>query len=114
MGRLLAWIAGALGVAGLAKWLRERPPAALEEGPDPRAEELRRRLEESRPLAEQPVEEAEAAETPVDEVLDPLAAPGRERTREDVHAKARAAIRDMRGSGADEGGDAVGETAGDA
>jgi hypothetical protein len=103
---MLAWLAGALGVAGLAKALRKRPPAAPAGGPDPRAEKLRRRLEEARPLADEP---AHDGETPVDEAPDPPAGP----SREDVHAKARAAIRDMQASGADEGGDAGREPAGD-
>jgi hypothetical protein len=90
---MLAWLAGALGVAGLAKALRQRPQPVPEAGPDPRAEELRRRLEESKPLAEEPGDDAE---TPVDEAPDPPPA----RTREDVHAKARAAIDEMKRSGA--------------
>jgi hypothetical protein len=109
---MLAWLAGALGLAGLAKALRQRPQQAPEPGPDPRAEELRRRLEETKPLAAEPVEEADAAEVPVDEAPDP--APVRARTREDVHAQARAAIREIESSAADEGGDAGGETARDA
>jgi hypothetical protein len=109
---MLAWLAGALGIAGLVKALRQRPPTVPQAGPDPRAEELRRRLEETRTIAAQPVEQADAAELPVDEVPDPAPAPAR--TREDVHAKARAAIRDMQGSGGDEGGDAVGEPPRDA
>jgi hypothetical protein len=107
---MLAWLAGALGIAGLVKALRQRPQTLPQARPDPRAEELRRRLEETRTIAAQPVEQADAAELPVDEVPDPAPA----RTREDVHAKARAAIRDMQGSGGDEGGDAVGEPPRDA
>jgi hypothetical protein len=111
VGRILAWLAGAIGLAGLAKVLSGRSaPTVPETGPDPRAEELRRRLEETKPLAEEPVEEADAAELPVDEAPDPAPA----RTREDVHAKAQAAIREMKSSGADERGDSVGEPARDA
>jgi hypothetical protein len=106
VGRIFAWLAGAAGLAGLAKALSSRSTTSIpESGPDPRADELRRRLEETKPLAAEPVEEADAAELPVDEVPDPAPA----RTREDVHAKAQAAIREMKRSGADEGGDAVGE-----
>jgi hypothetical protein len=113
VGRILAWVAGALGLAGLAKALSGRTaPTLPQAGPDPRAEELRRRLEEAKPLAQQPVEEADAPELPVDAVPDPE--PARPRTREDVHAKAQAAIREMKSSGADEGGDAVGQPPGDA
>ena len=100
MARPLAWLAGALGLAGLVKALRRQPRALPDTGrPDPRAEELKRRLDEAKPLAAEPVDEAEAAETPVDEAPDPPPA----RTREDVHAKARAAIDEMRRSGEDAG-----------
>jgi hypothetical protein len=99
VGRILAWLAGGIGLAGLAKALRARPAPLPEVGADPRAEELRRRLEQ--PEAEPPVAEEPAA---------PVAA----RTREDVHAKARAAIAEMDRSGADEGADAGREPAGDA
>lgn len=110
MRRTLAWLAGALGIAGALRALRHRPQPLSEAGPDPRVEELKRRLEEAKPLAAEQ-DEADAAETPVDEAPDP---PPAARTREDVHARARAAIEEMRRSGADEGGDAGGETARDA
>ena len=103
MARILAWVAGALGVAGLAKALSKRPVPVPDAGPDPRADELRRRLEEAKPLAAEPVEPADAAELPIDAVPDPAPAA---RTREDVHAKARAAISKMQGSGSHERGDA--------
>jgi hypothetical protein len=102
VGRLLAWLAGALGVAGVAKALRQRPQPEAEPGPDPRAEELRRRLDEARSAAVEPIDEA------------PAPAPAPARTREGVHAQARAAIDEMKRSGADEGGDAPGEAARDA
>ena len=98
MARLLAWLLGAIGLARLAKALRKRPSAVSEPGPDPRADELRRRLEQ------QPTEPDPVAEEP----------PAQPRTREDVHAKARAAIAEMSASGADDGGDAGGEPARDA
>jgi hypothetical protein len=98
--RILAWLAGAIGLAGLAKALRTRPQPLPESGPDPRADELRRRLEQP---AEPEPEPAPVVEEP--------AAP---RTREDVHAQARAAIAEMNASGADDGGDAGGEPARDA
>jgi hypothetical protein len=97
--RILGWLAGAIGLAGLAKALRTRPRPLVESGPDPRADELRRRLE-------QPAE-AEPEPVAVEEPASP-------RTREDVHAKARAAIAEMNASGADDGGDAGGEPARDA
>ncbi len=107
---MLAWLGGALGIAGLAKALSNRSRTRTEAAPDPRAEELRRRLEEARPLAEEPIEQADAAELPIDETPDPAPGP----SREDVHAKARAAMLEMKGSGADERGDALGESTGDA
>src|SRR5262249_46349734 len=65
-----AWVAGAAGAA-IAVWRRFRPapetPAPVE---DPRAEELRQKLEESRTVAEEQHEEAASAETPVDQVVD--------------------------------------------
>lgn len=96
--RILGWLAGAIGLAGLAKALHKRPRPLVESGPDPRAEELRRKLEvEPEPRPEPVVEE-----------------PAAPRTRADVHAKARAAIAEMNRSGADDGGDAGGEPARDA
>jgi hypothetical protein len=96
--RILGWLAGAIGLAGLAKALRKRPQPLSESGPDPRAEELRRKLEH--PAGPEPAPVVEEPPAP--------------RTREDVHAKARAAIAEMNASGADDGGDAGGEPAGDA
>jgi hypothetical protein len=84
--RLLAWLAGAIGVARIAKALRTRhEPLSPPAGPDPRAEELRRKLERQEPEPEPVVDE-------------PPAEP-QQRTREDVHAKARAAIAEMQSSG---------------
>jgi hypothetical protein len=58
-----AWIAGALGAAGVAyRALRRQPKQAA----DPRADELRRKLEESKPLVEER-EQFESGETTVDE-----------------------------------------------
>ncbi|HEY6032072.1 MAG TPA: hypothetical protein VIU44_15985, partial [Gaiellaceae bacterium] len=88
MKRPLAWLAGALGLAGAYRALKRRPepaPAPVEEGPDPRAEELRQRLEEAKPLVEERERERfEAGEQTVDEA-DP------EAKRRDVHERARAA-----------------------
>jgi hypothetical protein len=83
-----AWL-GAIGVAGAAvvRAFRRKPvpsPAA-----DPRAEELRQKLEESRAVVDER-EEFESAETPVDqaEVDD---------RRRAVHERGRAAADHMRG-----------------
>jgi hypothetical protein len=81
-----AWIAGALGAAGVAyRALRRKQPAA-----DPRADELRRKLEESKPLVEER-EEFESGETPVDEAT-------LDEKRAAVHEQGRAAMREMKGT----------------
>jgi len=87
----MAWLGGALGVAGAAAYraLRRRPvpvPPA-----DPRAEELRQRLDESRALVGER-EEFESAETPVDQA-EPADVTDRRRA---VHERGRAAAEQMR------------------
>ena len=83
-----AWLAGAAGAA-IAVYRKLRPaPAPVE---DPRADELRRKLEESRTVAEEQHEEvAASAETPVDEA-------DVESRRAAVHERARSAADEMRG-----------------
>lgn len=91
MRRSLAWLAGALGLAGAYKTLKRHPEPVVE-APDPRADELRRRIEEAKPLVEEHEQEAfEAGEQPVDEA-DP------EAKRRTLHERARAAAEEMRGS----------------
>jgi hypothetical protein len=98
MGRLLAWISGALGGVALYRWFtRERPPV-VEPGADPRAAELRAKLQESRPLVDER-EEFEAGETAVDEA-EP-APPDPEARRRRVHEQARSAVDEMRRSGSE-------------
>ena len=88
-----AWIAGAVGAAGVAyRALRRKQPAA-----DPRADELRRKLEESKPLVEER-DEFEAGETPVDEAESPTL----EGKRAAVHERGHEAARQMRGPSAKE------------
>lgn len=94
MRRLISFLLGAAGVAAGARLLRRRgrgAPAGV--GADP-AEELRRRLEESRGIVEER-QEFEAGETPVDEVEDvaPLSLDERRRR---VHDRAQEAIESMR------------------
>jgi hypothetical protein len=91
----IAWLAGAAG-AGVAVYrkLRRSPVPA----DDPRAEELRRKLDESRAIVEER-EEFEAAETPVDEVTGPEAEV--EDRRKAVHERGRSAAEEMRGRSAD-------------
>jgi hypothetical protein len=86
-----AWLAGAAGAASAAyRKLRRAPAAAPVSADDPRAEELRRKLEESRTVAEEQHEEAASPETPVDEA-------DVESRRAAVHERARAATDEMRG-----------------
>ena len=87
-----AWLAGAAGAA-IAAWkrLRGAPGAEPEPAEDPRAEELRRKLEESRTVAEEQHEEVASPETPVDEADASV-----EDRRAAVHERARAAADEMR------------------
>ena len=86
-----AWIAGALGAAGVAyRALRRQPTPAA----DPRADELRRKLEESKPLVEER-EEFESGETAVDAVD----AATLDEKRAAAHERGQAAVREMKGPG---------------
>jgi hypothetical protein len=86
-----AWVAGAAGAA-IAAWRKFRQPTpAPAPVEDPRAEELRQKLEESRAVVDAP-EEFDSAETTVDEA-EP--ADVRDR-REAVHERGRAAADEMR------------------
>jgi hypothetical protein len=88
----LAWLAALLGFAAFARRLRRRrgEPASV----DP-AEELRRKLDESRPIVSER-EEFEEAETPVDQAQPPAGIDVRRRL---VHEQGRAAVDEMRGAG---------------
>jgi hypothetical protein len=96
-----AWLAGAAGTAvALYRKIRRQSPAE-----DPRAEELRQRLEESRTVAEEQHEEAASAEVPVDAVVEPKPEPESgevDDRRKAVHERARAAAEEMRGDGSAE------------
>jgi hypothetical protein len=95
----IAWLAGAVTVAGAAayKRLRRSEPAPAEApAEDPRAEELRRKLDESRTIVEER-EEFESAETPVD-AAEPVEVADR---RKAVHERGRAAADEMRGNSSD-------------
>ena len=85
----LAWLLGGLAVFRLFRRRRAAEPAA----PDPRADELRRRLAEARELAEER-DEFEAGETTVDEA-EP-ATPDADARRREVHDAARATVDQMR------------------
>jgi len=90
MRRLLAL----LGVFALAwAWLKHRGKPEAPAEIDPRADELRRRLDESRALAEEEpaADDFTSGETPVDA----------DDRRRDVHARGREAIDEMRGESAE-------------
>ena len=91
----VAWLAGVVAVAGAAahRALRHRKAAET----DPRAEELRQRLDESRPLVDEDErEELEGAETTIDQA-EAEADVGVEGRRQAVHERGRAAAEEMRG-----------------
>lgn len=83
-----AWIAGALGAAGVAYRALRRQPSPAE---DPRADELRRKLEESKPLVEER-EEFESGETTVDEAQPATL----DEKRASIHERGREAMREMK------------------
>jgi hypothetical protein len=85
MRRLLALLGG---IALLRAWLGRRRTQEAPGELDPRADELRRRLDESRALAEEPgADDFTSGETPVDA----------EDRRRGVHERGRSAIDEMRG-----------------
>jgi hypothetical protein len=89
-----AWLAGALGAAGVAyRALRRRPQPAA----DPRADELRRKLDESKPLVDER-DEFESGETAVDEAESATL----EEKRAAVHERGQAAAREMRRTSGEE------------
>lgn len=98
MNRRVAFVGGiAVALAALWKTIRRRPAGWVEPTPvDPRAEELRRRLEESRDVVEER-EEFEAAETTVDAVDQVPDDP--EARRHAVHSEGRATVDRMKGGG---------------
>ena len=97
MNRRLAFLGGiAVGTAALWRTIRRRPPGWVELEPvDPRADELRRKIDESQPVVEDR-EEFEAAETPVDAVDPPMeVADDPAERRKAVHAEGRSAVERM-------------------
>jgi hypothetical protein len=92
VNRRLAFLTGgaAVGLAGVWRLIRRRP--AEPEVADPRAEELRARLDESRAVVDDR-EEFEGAETTVDAVE---AVPDPDERRRAVHAEGRSVVDRMR------------------
>ena len=89
MRRPWAWAVGVFAVAGMLR--RRREPAVA--APDPRAEELRRKLDESRALVEER-DEFEGAEVTVDRAEPAPEDP--ESRRRAVHDSARETVEQMR------------------
>jgi hypothetical protein len=87
--RPLAWLLGAVAVFGFLRRHREPVPEAL----DPRAEELRRKLAESRSIVEER-DEFEGAELTVDRAEPAPEDP--ESRRRAVHESARATAEQMK------------------
>ena len=106
MRRLLASISGLAGALAVVRLITRRraatatPPAPQPSG-DPRAAELRRRLEESRAVVGEQ-EDFASGEVTVDEA-EPVGDPGERRRR--VHAEGRAAAEAMRRSDAERADD---------
>jgi hypothetical protein len=93
MGRLLAGLGGALGLAALWRFLRQAPDTEKSEI-DP-AEELRVRLEQAREATDDRDEFDAAEGQPVDEVERPRSI---EERRREIHDKAQQALGEMHGS----------------
>jgi hypothetical protein len=91
MRRLLAWLTCAAGAAWIVRRFRRSAPNVI----DP-AEDLRRKLEESR--ADEPPTAATADSAEPGEVD----APSLDERRRAVHDRGRAAIDEMRGEAADQ------------
>ena len=91
VNRRLAFLTGgaAVGLAGVWRMIRRRPP---EPEADPRADELRTRLDESRAVVDDR-EEFEGAETTVDAAD---AVPDPDERRRAVHAEGRSVVDRMR------------------
>ncbi len=94
VNRRLAFLTGgaAVGLAGIWRMIRRRPPES-EASVDPRADELRARLDESRAVVDDR-EEFEGAETTVDAAE---SVPDPDERRRGVHAEGRSAVDRMRG-----------------
>lgn len=81
----LAWLLGALGVAGLIAYLRRQRTPEPSDLPEANADELRKTLEQTRQTADQP------GEPPPE----PADAGELDARRQDVHERGRSALDDM-------------------
>ena len=91
----LTWLFGGFAVFGFLRRRREGPVGPDPASPDPRAEELRRKLAESRSIVEER-DEFEAAEVTVD-LAEPAPVDPDSRRRA-VHDAGRATVERMRGT----------------
>ena len=94
MRRLLAFGSAAIAAFAVVRLLtgrRRSEPAPVETGSDPRAEELRRKLAESRAVVDER-EQFESGETPVDEAEPAADLDARRRA---VHEDARSVVEQM-------------------
>jgi hypothetical protein len=94
MRNRLAWLAGAVGAAGVAYRSLRRRPAAVPAA-DPRADELRRKLDESKSAGDDRAD-FESGETAVDEVEVTV-----DEKRATAYERGRAAVEQMRGPSAE-------------
>jgi hypothetical protein len=92
----LAWLLGLSALAALVARVlgRRRPPPPAPVAADSRADELRRRLDESRSLVDER-DAFEEGELPVDHVE--AGGPDPDDRRRRVHEEGRAAVDEMRG-----------------
>ena len=101
MARKPAWLAGAAALAGLVayrarRWRSRSGAAAPEQAQsDPRADELRRKLDESRQLVEER-DEFEGAETTVDQAEPSAPRLKVDERRREIHDEGRATVESMR------------------
>ena len=98
MGRVLAWLGGALGLAALWR-LKQRATRALERPESDPADDLRARLEQAREAPDDRDEFDAAEGQPVDEVGEAQSIDERRRA---VHEQAERALGEMRRPDADE------------
>ena len=89
----LAWALGGFALFGFLRRRRDVVSPPLADGPDPRADELRRKLAEARTIVGDR-EEFEAAEVPVD-LAEPVPEDPESRRRA-VHESARETVERMR------------------
>jgi hypothetical protein len=98
VNRRLAFLTGGAAVGGATLWrLIRRRPHEAEAPVDPRADELRARLDESRAVVDDR-DEFDAAETTVDAAE---AVPDPDERRRAVHAEGRSVVDRMRGPSED-------------